>query len=124
MPSRTPFEYAVSPASAWPTVNAASRGIPSRSATTAAQRVRTGARLIRSVRDGCISRRGWVRLQGLVASIAEGWRRRVLAPAHVDRLLLGGRKLRWREARVLVRSIAERLALRAPAGAPVVVARL
>src|SRR5215468_7800061 len=45
MPSRRPFDWAFIPATALPSVSAVSCGWPSFSATTAAQRVRTGARL-------------------------------------------------------------------------------
>src|SRR5918912_814150 len=50
MPSARPFIWALEPATARPSVRAASRSKPKRSATTAAQRVRTGARLTRIVR--------------------------------------------------------------------------
>ena len=49
MPSRTPLAWAVSPASARPSVSASSRSKPSRSATTAAHSVSTGARFTRTV---------------------------------------------------------------------------
>ena len=49
-PSRTPFAYAFSPATARPSVSASSHSNPSRSATTAAHSVSTGARLIEIVR--------------------------------------------------------------------------
>src|SRR5215470_20027793 len=45
MPSRRPFACAFIPATALPSVSAVSCGCPSFSATTAAHRVRTGARL-------------------------------------------------------------------------------
>src|ERR1019366_3903355 len=46
MPSLTPLAWALSPATALPNVKASARSNPRRSATTAAHRVRTGARLI------------------------------------------------------------------------------
>jgi hypothetical protein len=49
-PSDTPLEYALRPATARPSVKASSRRNPSRSATTAAHNVKTGARLIYMVR--------------------------------------------------------------------------
>src|SRR5215813_2144178 len=49
MPSRRPFDCAFIPATALPSVSAVSCGCPSFSATTAAQRVRTGARLTLTV---------------------------------------------------------------------------
>src|SRR6188508_1272842 len=45
MPSRRPFDCALRPATARPSESASSRGCPSRSATTVAQSVSTGARL-------------------------------------------------------------------------------
>src|SRR3954471_18932843 len=50
MPSARPFIWALLPATARPSVRAASRSKPSRSATTVAQRVRTGARFTRIIR--------------------------------------------------------------------------
>ena len=49
-PIRTSFEYAFSPATARPSVSASSHSNPSRSATTAAHSVSTGAQLIEIVR--------------------------------------------------------------------------
>src|SRR6476646_4153708 len=50
MPRARPFIWALLPATARPRVKAASRLKPNRSATTVAQRVRTGARFTRIVR--------------------------------------------------------------------------
>src|SRR5580704_8607564 len=65
MPSLLPLLWAVNPATALPSERASSWSNPRRSATTAAQRVRTGARLIWIMRSlmgalACLkSRRRW-----------------------------------------------------------------
>ena len=72
MPSRTPLAWAVSPASARPSVSASSRSKPSRSATTAAHSVSTGARFTRIGARGPAMASSFIRLSNDIRNPTAG----------------------------------------------------